>query len=577
MPEKLSENIQRSNWGYWTLGITAVFALFFGLGHYALWGSEDRWAEIAREMILNKNYIHPAINGQVYFDKPLLSYWLIVIVAYIFDYLDEFIARVPSALSALAGIYATVYIGRKLFERKVGLTAAWILLSSMGFLFWGRTAAADMENLAAIVIAVAWFLAREKKAGFFSYILFYLICFLGAMAKGLPALVVPIAIVVPYVLMEGRWKKHLKFSNFLALFTGVAIYFLPFYLASEIDMPAHYFNPASNLSGLELVWQENILRVFNPLDHNHEYWFSYFYHLPRIMAPWIVFLVPAIIMVIIRWKNLNKNDRWLALATLVIFVLFSSSSSRRWYYILPIMPFCSLMIARFLCSASHLKWEKMIIEIVRWAIISIAIIEAISIVFASLWKQIFDIDLPWMLLLSTPILGLITLMIMFIDERGDRRQIKQFTGMPKSIGGIILGGTVLMCGLFSFQLPSINKFRSEKPFALKMKSELINIKPENIIVYPKVPVKLIFYMGLNRPVHVVSNIEDMREIIDGTTGKFAIVSYNKEKYLSELAKVVPRKVVDNPDYKEEFTPFENKKKSRKIYIWLINNKNRGLQ
>lgn len=575
MPEN-SENNQAYDWGYWTLGVVATLALFWGLGHYALWGSEDRWAEIAREMILNKNYIHPAINGQVYFDKPLLSYWLIVGAAYLFGCLNEFVVRVPSALSALAGIAATVYIGRKLFDRNTGVTAGWVLLSSMGFLFWGRTAAADMENLAAIAIAVAWFLSREKKAGFFSYLLFYLICFLGAMTKGLPALVVPIAVVVPYVLMKARWKKHLKFSNFLAALIGAAIYFLPFYLASIIEMPSYYFNPASNLSGLELVWQENILRVFNPLDHNDEYWFCYFYHVPRIMAPWIVFLVPAVIALVMRWKELKKNDHWLAWATLIIFVIFSASSSRRWYYILPIMPFCSLMIARFLCSAMHAKWDKMIIETMRWIIVGVAIIEAVSIVFASLWQQIFDLDLPWMLLLSIPIFGVVTLVIMFIDERGDRQRIKHFTGMPKSFGGIILGGTIIMCGLFSFQLPSINKFRSEKPFALQMKNELINIKPENIIIYPKIPVKLVFYMKLNRPVHVVNNIDDMREIIDGTTGKFAIVSYNKDKYLSELAKVIPRKVVDNPDYKEDFTPFEDKKESRKIYIWLIKNKKRGI-
>lgn len=219
---------------------------------------------------------------------------------------------------------------------------------------------------------------------------------------------------------------------------------------------------------------------------------------------------------------------------------------------------------------------KILIEIARWAVVGIAIIETISIVFASLWKQIFDLDLPWMLLLSAPVIGIITLLIMFIDERGDREQIKVLTGMPKAFAGIILGGTVIMCGLFSFQLPSFTKFRSEKPFALKMKNELINIKPENIIVYPKLPVKLIFYMQLNRPVHVVNNIDEMREIIDGTTGKFVIVSYNKEKYLSELAKVITRKVADNPDYKEDFTPFEDKKDSRKIYIWLINNKKRGI-
>jgi 4-amino-4-deoxy-L-arabinose transferase-like glycosyltransferase len=571
MPDS-TENKQSPNWGYWTLGIAAVLGLFCGLGHYALWGSEDRWAEIAREMIINKDYLHPAINGQVYFDKPLLSYWLIVAISFFCSCINEFVARAPSALAGLVGVFSTVYIGRNLFNRKTGITAGWILLSSFGFLFWGRAAAADMENLAAIALAVAWFLAREKKAGFLSYLLFYLICFLGAMTKGLPAVIVPVAIVIPYVFIKGRWKEHIKFSHFFAAIIGLIVYFIPFYVASIIEMPAHYSQPPNNLSGLELVWQENILRVFNPLDHDDEYWFSYFYHLPRIMAPWIIFLIPAIILTVARWKELKKNDRFLALATLVIFVLFSASSSRRWYYILPIMPFCSLMISRFLCDSIKGKWEKIIINIVRWIIVGVAIIEAISIVFASLWKQLFNLDLPWMLLLSTPLLGIAALFVMFIDERGNREQLKNFSGMPESFAGIVIAGTILMCGLFVIQLPSANKFRTEKPFALKMKNELVNIRPENMIIYPKPPVKLIFYMRLSRPVHVVKNAEEMKKIIDGITGKFVVVSYNREKYYDELAKVLPRSIVEEPDYQEGFTPFENKKKARKICVWLINDK-----
>ncbi|MDD5728911.1 MAG: hypothetical protein PHV59_10135, partial [Victivallales bacterium] len=243
-----------------------------------------------------------------------------------------------------------------------------------------------------------------------------------------------------------------------------------------------------------------------------------------------------------------------------------------WYYILPITPFCALMSARFLCTSIKEDWEKLLINIVRWLVVGIAIIEAISIVFAALWKQLFDIDLPWMLLLATPIAGLAALFIMFIDERGDRGQLTRLTGMPEPVAGIILAGTVLMAVFFVFQMPSLEKFRTEKPFALNMKNELVNIPPENIIVYPKIPVKLVFYMGLPRPVPVVGDAAEMKKIIAGLTGKFAIVSYNREKYYNELAKVLPRKILEKPDYQEDFAPFENRKKERKLCVWLINGK-----
>ena len=60
-------------WRRWTalavLLLTAIL-YFAKLGARALWASEFRWAEIAREMLLTHNYFWPTINGRVFFDKP---------------------------------------------------------------------------------------------------------------------------------------------------------------------------------------------------------------------------------------------------------------------------------------------------------------------------------------------------------------------------------------------------------------------------------------------------------------------------------------------------------------------------
>src|SRR6202046_3041466 len=59
------------------LVLTAIL-YFARIGARALWSSEFRWAEIAREMLLTHNYFWPTINGHVYYDKPLGSYWLVL-------------------------------------------------------------------------------------------------------------------------------------------------------------------------------------------------------------------------------------------------------------------------------------------------------------------------------------------------------------------------------------------------------------------------------------------------------------------------------------------------------------------
>ena len=48
--------------------ILAAILFFARLGARALWSSEFRWAEIAREMLVTHNYFWPTINGHVYYD-----------------------------------------------------------------------------------------------------------------------------------------------------------------------------------------------------------------------------------------------------------------------------------------------------------------------------------------------------------------------------------------------------------------------------------------------------------------------------------------------------------------------------
>ena len=117
---------RRSEFFFWGF---AVLVLFLFLGHNALSGSEDRWAEIAREMAISGDWLHPSLNWKIYFDKPLLTYWLILPFALLYGGFNEFIVRIPSALAGLAGLWGILLLGRKLFDRRTALLAGWMLLS----------------------------------------------------------------------------------------------------------------------------------------------------------------------------------------------------------------------------------------------------------------------------------------------------------------------------------------------------------------------------------------------------------------------------------------------------------------
>src|SRR5208337_289841 len=93
---------EQSHW-YGAAVVAAAAVLFLArLGARALWASEGRWAEIVREMLLSSNYFWPTINGKLYYDKPLLSYWFIVAATPLTGGISETAARLPSALFGLA-------------------------------------------------------------------------------------------------------------------------------------------------------------------------------------------------------------------------------------------------------------------------------------------------------------------------------------------------------------------------------------------------------------------------------------------------------------------------------------------
>lgn len=556
----------------------AVVMLLYGLWINHLWASEDRWAEIAREILLTGDWFHPAINGEVYFDKPLLSYWPIVILAKIFGVLNEFVTRLPAALSALLALYCTRYLGEKFWSRKVGNTAGWLLLTSLGFLFWGRTAAADMMNLTAVIMATAWFFYCKDSSKFRHYLVFWIICFCGALTKGLPALVIPPLLAAIYLYMAGEWKKHVNPAHAVALAVGCLLYCSTFFIASATPMPEGFASPDSGLSGLQLVWRENVERVFIPFDHDDERFFSYLYHMPRIMAPWAILLLAAVIAVAMHWKKLPLNTRWLLVANAVIFVMFSASGSRRWYYILPIMPFTAILLAEYIAGGTKFRWRTLMARLhcrvaAALCVIGIAGIAALPVLMnldtAGMPKKIGPVfetfkSLPWIIRWALPLAALPAMFVL----AAPRRLVYKYTGLPQRWGGTIAAAAILMTAGLVVIYPEAGQLRSEKIFALELKKELSGVAPEDIVFYPKIHPKVIFYMELKSPAVVLGTPEELRDYMSQSVAPKYLISETRSNNIKDITEVLPGLSVGKPDFQESGVPFE-KPGARKLRCWKI--------
>src|SRR5205823_1008891 len=111
---------------------------------------------------------------------------------------NETSARLPSAACGLLGVLLSMLIARRLYGDDAALLTGVILATSFSFVFFARTASADMENVTGI-LAVLWvFLRNEDHPPGAWTLLLWLLMALTSLTKGLLGFVVPIMILGLY-------------------------------------------------------------------------------------------------------------------------------------------------------------------------------------------------------------------------------------------------------------------------------------------------------------------------------------------------------------------------------------------
>src|ERR1700677_3353972 len=120
--------------GHILLLMTAGACLFLlNLGGPSLWDiDEGRNATAAEEMFESGDWVVPTFNGKLRSHKPALLYWLQA-AAYKAFGVNEFAARLPSALAAMLTVLLVYELGRRMFSRATGLLGGLALASSTLF------------------------------------------------------------------------------------------------------------------------------------------------------------------------------------------------------------------------------------------------------------------------------------------------------------------------------------------------------------------------------------------------------------------------------------------------------------
>ncbi|MES2534352.1 MAG: glycosyltransferase family 39 protein [Pseudomonadota bacterium] len=335
----------------WGLLVVFLTVWFYGLGARILVPTDEaRYAEMAREMVTTNDWITPRLNGIKYFEKPPLQNWMNALTFKFFG-LGEWQARLWTGLCGLLGVALVAHAGRKVFNARVGFTAALVLGSSFFWAAMGHLNSLDMGLAAMMTLALcALLLAQRHDVDVQERRNWMLACWAGmalaVMSKGLIGVVLPGAVLVLYTLVARDWALWKRLHAGLGMLVFFAIT-TPWFVLVSMQNPefAHFF-----------FIHEHFQRFTSKIHHRVGPWHYFFPILVLGIFPWLGILGQSL------WGGRRDEPRaaqgfqpkkLLLVWSVFIFVFFSMSGSKLPSYILPIFPALALLIACHLEKASH--------------------------------------------------------------------------------------------------------------------------------------------------------------------------------------------------------------------------------
>lgn len=499
------KNYELKSW-FLILLVLSFFGLlyFVQLGGRALWSEELRWAQIPREMLQSKEYFLPTINGNTYYDKPLGSYWLVLFSSWCTGAMDELACRLPSAISGMISVLFTMLIALRLYDQKTAIYSGIILGTSYSFVFFSRHASTDLENIAGILIALYLFLVYEKKPQGWWVLAFWITMALTSLTKGLLGFALPLLVAGVYSLAQNRKmilsasKPSLIIVNCLKanewLFQWRTLIALPFailmYLAPFLISLAWF----GNGEGLSMVWRENIRRFYNPVNHIAPITL-YFGVIFTLLAPWSLFLPAALVQAFSKPKGGLKDkqsDLFAIVYFVSMFLFFTLASSRRSYYLLPVLPGAALLIASlFATEYSRLnKWPAFMFKISSYLLmVAVASMVILLVPAENIMPR------PWNTLPQLPYGMIFGLMIISTLGLGYWAVRKKETNAWFLCSGWFAG--FLMVYLFLGFFPAAEAYRTQKEF-LKQVVSFTSQNEGGLCLYKTR--EAVFYLGNKSPI-----------------------------------------------------------------------------
>jgi 4-amino-4-deoxy-L-arabinose transferase-like glycosyltransferase len=336
------------------LFVAFILFYFYGLGHLPFIGpDEPRYAQVAQEMFLRRDWITPTLGGYLWFEKPALLYWMVMAGFKLFG-TSEWAARSASAVSGLLTIAAVFWVGKRTERsavisdlktyRSIGFWSAFVAGTSGGLIAFSRAVSFDILVTMTIAWALAFFFAGElevdQKSQRRLLAGFYFAIGVSLLAKGLVGVVIPFGVIGAYYTLRGKAPAR---KLLLSLVWGI-----PLSLAVAAIWYGPMFWKHGTLFFDEFIIKHHFERYATNKYHHPGAIYYYLQILPLLALPWTALLIDGLLKARKAfWKGSDdpvSRLQTFALAWLLLpLIFFSISSSKLPGYILPVLPAAALL------------------------------------------------------------------------------------------------------------------------------------------------------------------------------------------------------------------------------------------
>jgi 4-amino-4-deoxy-L-arabinose transferase-like glycosyltransferase len=433
---------------------------FYGLGNFGLVGADEpRYAQIAREMLRNNDYVTPTLHGSPWLEKPALYYWRAAAAFHTFG-VHDWVARLPSASFALV-LIIIIYFHMRRFRPGAHFGAAIITASAAAMIGFARGASTDMQLAAPFSFAMlGWYAWYETGRKFWLFDLYFFIG-VGMLAKG------PVAPGLAFLVVSvfAAVRRDLKLIWRTLWWPGVLIFLAivsPWYIAVQRANPDFF---------RIFILQHNLERFATDLfQHRQPFWF----YLPVFalsLMPWTVFAFTALVSGAKQtWRDwrlsapgiARESERvgdafpeFLVIWALLPVVFFSFSQSKLPGYILPSIPPAAILTGDYL----YRRREKA----VRIGLLSLHAVLTGLLMTAVLLTPLLVLNPKQVPPVSTMAYALLfgvaaALLIFFLTRRGGQRMLLWSTIIPTALGVFFLlhfGGWALDAAYSSREVATV--------------------------------------------------------------------------------------------------------------------------